>query len=152
MARALALLLMVAGACCAQDNAQTEARLRVLSAELRCLVCQNQSLADSNADLAIDLRNQVRHQIVAGKSDAQIKDYLVQRYGDFVLYRPPVKNTTLLLWVGPFLLLVLGAGAMFVYLRRRQSRTEESPLTEDERVRARALLEGDQASGGAQRP
>src|SRR5258706_8513528 len=80
----------------------TEARLRILAEELRCLVCQNQTIADSNADLAVDLRREVRAQILQGKSDAEIKNYLVARYGDFVLYKPPVQANTMLLWVGPF--------------------------------------------------
>ncbi len=93
-----------------------------LTAELRCLVCQNQSLADSHADLAIDLKNQVRSQMQAGKSDAEIRDYMVARYGDFVLYRPPLKPTTALLWAGPFVLLAGGGLALGFYLRRRRER------------------------------
>lgn len=103
----------------AQKAAADEERLKALSEELRCLVCQNQTLADSNADLAVDLRNQVRAQIEQGKTDAQIKEYLVARYGDFVLYKPPVQGNTWLLWFGPFLLLLLGA----VLWRRIQRRT-----------------------------
>jgi len=90
-----------------------EERVNQLSAELRCLVCQNQSLADSHADLAIDLKNQVREQLKAGQTDAQVIGYMTARYGDFVLYRPPVKATTLLLWGGPFLLLVAGAWGLW---------------------------------------
>ena len=104
-----------AGTACAAAEAQPsaadaalEARVNALSAELRCLVCQNQSLADSHADLAIDLKNQVREQLKAGRSDRQVIDYMTDRYGDFVLYRPPVKATTLLLWAGPALLLLCG--------------------------------------------
>ena len=91
------------------DSKQVESRLRALSEELRCLVCQNQSLSDSSAELAVDLRNQVKALIEQGKSDAQIKSYLVDRYGDFVLFKPPVQANTWLLWFGPFLLLLLGA-------------------------------------------
>ncbi|MSQ59040.1 MAG: cytochrome c-type biogenesis protein CcmH [Betaproteobacteria bacterium] len=142
----LGLLMLGAAFQVRSDDAQTEHRLKVLSAELRCLVCQNQSLADSNADLAIDLRNEVRAQIVAGKTDEQIKDYLVRRYGDFVLYRPMLKNTTYLLWAGPFLLLLAGAGAMFAYIKRRRAAQEEPALTEEQRVRARELLDTGTAS------
>lgn len=91
------------------DPKQLESRLKALSEELRCLVCQNQSLADSNADLAIDLRNQVKTLVEQGKTDAQIKHYMVERYGDFVLFKPPVQTNTWLLWFGPFLLLLFGA-------------------------------------------
>ena len=106
---AAALLAMMVCAGALADPA-FDARLRSLEEELRCLVCQNQTLADSNAPLAEDLRREVRELAVAGKSDDEIKQYLVARYGDFVLYRPPVKSTTLLLWFGPFVLLVAGGG------------------------------------------
>ena len=99
-----------------------ESRARDLSRELRCLVCQNQSLAGSRADLAQDLRREVRKLITEGKTDAEVKDFMVSRYGDFVLYRPPVKPTTWLLWGGPFLLLLIAVAALIMYLRRR-SRT-----------------------------
>jgi cytochrome c-type biogenesis protein CcmH len=101
-----------------------ERRLKALSEELRCLVCQNQTLADSHADLAIDLRNQVEDQIRAGKSDEEIKAYLVARYGDFVLYRPPVQSNTQLLWFGPFALLALGAGVWWLVSRRSRRAAE----------------------------
>jgi cytochrome c-type biogenesis protein CcmH len=114
-------------------NADQEQRIRQLEEKLRCLVCQNQTLADSNAELAGDLRKQVREQVAAGRSDQQIIDYLVQRYGDFVLYEPPFKATTALLWIGPFALL-LGAGAfLVVVLRRRRDAPEELALTPDDR-------------------
>lgn len=100
-----------------RDPAQ-ETRLKQLSEELRCLVCQNQSLADSNAELAVDLRNQVRDQIEQGRSDQEIKSYLVQRYGDFVLYKPPVQSNTTLLWFGPFALLALGLAVWWLMSRR----------------------------------
>src|SRR5262249_23194835 len=99
------------------ENLQAENRIRNLEENLRCLVCQNQTLADSNAELAEDLRKQVREQVAAGKTDEQIVDYLVQRYGDFVLYDPPLKARTLLLWFGPFALLA-GAGAGLVLVLR----------------------------------
>ena len=123
----------------AQDPA-LEQRVTRLTAELRCLVCQNQSLADSHADLAIDLKNQVRSQMKAGKSDAEIRDYMVARYGDFVLYRPRLKSNTVLLWAGPFVLLAAGALGLGFYLRRRRARLTEGELTPEQRARAEALL------------
>jgi len=126
------------------DDPSLEQRLMTLAAELRCLVCQNQSLADSHADLAIDLRNQVREQMKAGKTDDEIRAWLTQRYGDFVLYRPPVRSTTALLWVGPFLLLLAGLVGLGLYLRRRRQVIGQPQLTEEEHVRAQALLHPDQ--------
>ena len=120
-----------------------EARLMKLASELRCLVCQNQTIADSNADLAVDLRNEIREKIEAGMSDAQIKDFMVARYGDFVLYRPPLKNTTLFLWVGPFLLLASGGGILYFTLRQRRQRTAEPELSQDEQALAESLLQTD---------
>jgi cytochrome c-type biogenesis protein CcmH len=125
-----------------------EKRLMSLAAELRCLVCQNQSLADSHADLAVDLRNEVREQIKAGKSDDEIRAWLTARYGDFVLYRPPVKARTLLLWVGPFVLLVVALAGLLLYLRRRRARLVQEPLSEEEHARAQALLSAEDASLG----
>lgn len=133
----------------AQDPA-LEKRLNALSAELRCLVCQNQSLADSHAELAIDLKNQVRDMMRAGKSDEEIKQYLTQRYGDFVLYNPPVKASTWLLWAGPFVLLVGGVWLLSWILRsRRRDIAAAGNVTQDDtadRERARALLAGDGAA------
>jgi cytochrome c-type biogenesis protein CcmH/NrfF len=126
----------------AVDDPVLEARAMKLAAELRCLVCQNQSLAESHADLAIDLKNQVRTQLREGRSDAEIRDYMVQRYGDFVLYSPPFKATTMLLWAGPFVLLAAGALGLVIYLRRRRRRVVVETLSADDRARARALLEG----------
>ena len=118
-----------------------EKRLQGLSEELRCLVCQNQTIADSNAELAVDLRREIRGLIRAGKSDAEIIDFMVVRYGDFVLYRPPVKGITLLLWGGPLALLVIGLIALQRYLRRRAARlADEAPLSADDARRADALL------------
>jgi cytochrome c-type biogenesis protein CcmH len=131
----------------AADDPVLEQRLMALSAELRCLVCQNQSLADSHADLAVDLRNQIREQMRAGKSDEQIRAWLTQRYGDFVLYRPPVKSSTLLLWFGPFALLAVSVTLFLAYLRRRRREAARPPLTDEERARAEALIRAD--SGGA---
>ncbi len=119
-----------------------EQRLMAISEELRCLVCQNESLAGSRADLAQDLRREVRELLKAGKSDQEVKDFLVSRYGDFVLYRPQVKPTTYLLWAGPFVLLVAGLWGLIRFLRRRVTDTAalEAPLSEAERARAEALL------------
>jgi cytochrome c-type biogenesis protein CcmH len=111
-----------------------------LSQQLRCLVCQNQTIADSHAELAVDLKNQINEQIRAGRSDREIIDFMVQRYGDFVLYKPPFKAETVLLWVGPVALLVLGMGAYFLQLRRRRTRIDERPLSEAERREADRLL------------
>lgn len=111
------------------DPAQ-EVRYQALIAELRCLVCQNQTIAESSAPLAVDLRNQVKTQIVAGRSQAEIIDYLTQRYGDFVLYRPPFKASTALLWLGPFLLLLGGLVWALRYVRgtRRPLTATEKPV------------------------
>ncbi len=117
-----------------------EKRLQALSAELRCLVCQNQTIADSNAELAQDLRREVRAMIRDGKSDQQIIDFMVTRYGDFVLYRPPVKSTTWLLWFGPFLLLAGGVAGLVAYLRRRAGRVDAPALSAADRAAAEALL------------
>ena len=143
------LLMLFVGPALARDAAPLaddpalEQRMMLLSTELRCLVCQNETLADSRADLAIDLRNQIRTQMRAGKSDEEIKAWLTQRYGDFVLYRPPVKSTTWLLWFGPFVLLALAAAALLIYLRRRRLQTQSAHLTEAQHRKAQALLDGD---------
>ncbi len=118
-----------------------EKRVMRLSEELRCLVCQNQSLSDSNADLAADLRKQVREMMRAGKTDAQIRDYMVASYGDFILYDPPFKATTLILWIGPFLLLIVAAALLARYLNRRKRVISDQDLTSEEREQARALLD-----------
>ena len=115
-------------------------RLVDLSAQLRCLVCQNQSIAESNAELALDLRNQINEQIKAGKSDKEIVDFMVTRYGDFVLYRPPFKLTTVLLWIGPLALLLLALFVFFRTLKSRRARIEERPLSDAERAEAQRLL------------
>jgi cytochrome c-type biogenesis protein CcmH len=120
-----------------------EQRLHNLSQELRCLVCQNETLAESRADLAVDLRNQIREQIKAGKTDKEIIAYLTQRYGDFVLYRPPVRPTTYLLWFGPFVLLIGGLVFLFRYVKQRRGLIVDNPLTPEERRRAEELLRGD---------
>lgn len=122
---------------------QVEARLLAISEELRCLVCQNETLAASRAELADDLRNEIRRLIREGRSDAEIMDYLVARYGDFVRYRPPVKPTTWLLWFGPFVLLVFAALALVRYLRRRTALlgTAAADLSEAEKARVKSLLD-----------
>src|SRR6267143_6032499 len=117
-----------------------EQRVMNLSQELRCLVCQNETLADSRADLAEDLRTQIREQMKAGKSDKEIITFLTDRYGKFVLYRPPVDPTTYLLWFGPFVLLVAGLLLLFRYVKQRSGLIAESPLSVEERRRAEALL------------
>src|SRR5256885_16532282 len=104
----------------ALTDVEFEGRLKRLESELRCLVCQNQTLADSNAPLAEDLRREVRALATSGKSDAEIEQYLVARYGEFILYRPPVQRNTWLLWLGPFALLVGGGGIWYAILRRRK--------------------------------
>ena len=117
-----------------------EARVLTISHDLRCLVCQNETIAASNADLAVDLRAQIRQQLRDGRSDDQIRAYMVQRYGDFVLYRPAFKAKTILLWAGPFVLLL---GALVLMWRQLRQRRPADPLTDTDRERARALLRGD---------
>ena len=118
-----------------------EAKVQSLSEVLRCLVCQNQNLADSHADLAIDLKNQVREMLRQGQTEKQVIDYMVERYGDFVLYRPPLKSTTWLLWGAPFILLFGGLAGLFWLLKRRHGVSEE-PLGEMDRQAAARLLQG----------
>ena len=126
-------------ACAFAQDAALERRVTDLAHELRCLVCQNQTLADSNAPLAVDLRNQIREQLAAGKSERDVVDFMVARYGDFVLYRPPLKASTVLLWVGPFAFLVIGFYLLARFLRRRH--IPEPQLSDAERARAAKLLE-----------
>ena len=120
-----------------------EERVMNLSRELRCLICQNESLADSRVDLAEDLRNQIREQMKAGKSDKEIVAYLTQRYGKFILYNPPIDPTTYLLWFGPFVLLLAGLFVLFRYLKQRRELISAQPLSADERQRAETLLNTD---------
>lgn len=131
------LATMLTGLVAAQDTA-LEARVDNVSQELRCLVCQNQTIADSQADLAVDLRRQVREMLVAGKSEAEVVRYMTERYGDFVVYRPPVRTDTLLLWFGPLILLVVGIALL---LRRIRKLPEAAALAGDDRTRADKLLE-----------
>jgi len=132
------LLILFAASAFAQDP-DVDRRVQALAAELRCLVCQNQTLAESSAPLAIDMRNQIREQMKAGASDRDVVDFLVARYGDFVLYRPPLKASTVALWTGPFVMLAFGAWLLLRRIRRR--RAAEPELSEAERARAAKLLE-----------
>ena len=126
MPRFFLVLLSVVTALCAfaaspvPENPDLEKRVMALAEELRCLVCQNQTLADSHASLAIDLKNRIRELLREGKTEREVLDFMVQRYGDFVLYRPPLRATTALLWAGPFLLLALGVTGLIVWLRKRK--------------------------------
>jgi cytochrome c-type biogenesis protein CcmH len=123
------------------DDPVVEQRLVVIAEELRCLVCQNESLAGSRADLANDLRREVRTLIKAGKTDAEIKEFLVSRYGDFVLYKPPVKPTTWLLWFGPLLLLLGAVWLLLSTIRNTQKNANTDVLDAQKRAKAQALLQ-----------
>ena len=123
------------------DDPVLEKRVMALAEDLRCLVCQNETLASSHSDLAVDLRQQIREQMRAGKSNQEIIAFMTERYGDFVLFRPPVKTTTYLLWFGPFILLVIGGIVQYLYLKRRRARSlRDQPLSEAEAARVEALL------------
>ena len=147
------VLLILVGLCLAgpiaakeaqpNEDPKIEQRMKALTEQLRCLVCQNETLADSRADLAEDLRRQIREQIKTGKSDQEIIAFLTDRYGDFVLYNPPVKRTTYLLWFGPFILLIGGTGALYRYLKHRRELIQDKPLTADERKHAEDILRGE---------
>jgi len=119
---------------------EMEKTVNEISAELRCLVCQNQTIADSHAGLAVDLKNQVRDMVKQGQSQDEIVEYMVTRYGDFVLYRPPVKPTTMLLWAGPFLLLLVGLAVLVINLRKRTAQLKDGDLSSEENERLKALL------------
>jgi cytochrome c-type biogenesis protein CcmH len=122
------------------DDPVVEQRLAKLSHELRCLKCQNQTLADSPSSIAADLRREIREQIQAGKSDKEILAFLTQRYGDFILYRPRVTPLTYLLWFGPFVLLIAGLIVLFRYVRQRRDAIKDQPLSAEERRRAEEML------------
>ncbi len=144
LAAALLALVPIAGSAktalpLAADPA-LELRMMNLAEVLRCLVCQNQSLAESNAELAVDLRNEIREQMRRGASDQDVVDYLVARYGDFVLYRPPLKGSTLLLWSGPGILLLFGIGLLTRTIVRRRGLMQKAPLDAAARARAQELL------------
>jgi cytochrome c-type biogenesis protein CcmH len=127
------VLMLVAGAAFAIDSEPpfpdpvVQARYEALTHEFRCLVCQDETVADSNADLAADFRRQIHTLVAAGRSDAEIKDYMVKRYGDFVLYRPPLQSSTLFLWIGPFLLLLAGLAVIYLVVKRRAAPQDEVP-------------------------
>jgi cytochrome c-type biogenesis protein CcmH len=152
--RAVALALMLGLAATAAPAVEPgerladpllEARARTLSSELRCLVCQNQSIDDSNADLAHDLRVLIRERLSAGDTDSQVLQFMVRRYGDFILLKPPVKPDTYVLWFGPFGVLALGALGAALYLRRSRGTSQQAPepLSADEQRRLEKLLAGD---------
>jgi cytochrome c-type biogenesis protein CcmH len=128
-----------------------ERHMMQLASELRCLQCQNQTLADSNAPLAVDLRQEIRELLAKGQTDAQVKEYLVARYGDFVLYRPPLQSNTLFLWFGPALVLLAGLAALYLTLKRRLARLEAAQsnqgLSDAESQRAQRLLENEAEEG-----
>ena len=128
------------------DDPVIEQRLIVISEEMRCLVCQNESLAGSRSDLANDLRREIRVLITEGKTDEQIRNFMVERYGDFVLYRPPVKPITWLLWIGPFVILLAGIIGLMVYLRRRNKAVPSTTLSEADNRRIDALLQDAKSS------
>ncbi|WP_018608451.1 cytochrome c-type biogenesis protein [Uliginosibacterium gangwonense] len=135
------LCLMLATNCYAvQTGSDLDARVAHLTEQLRCLVCQNQSIAESQADLAMDLKREVREMLEAGKSDAEVRDFMVERYGDFVLYDPPMKTSTLLLWLGPLVLFLAAIGAFIWRLRQRSREQDAAPPDEAELAKARALL------------
>lgn len=117
-----------------------EARMMVIAEELRCLVCQNETIAASHADLAIDLKNQIRIKLTQGQSQKQILDFMVERYGDFVLYRPPLKTTTVLLWLGPFTLLAIAVLMLVLNVRRRRRSAQPAALSDADIAKARELL------------
>lgn len=131
------------------EDPATLQRIKRLESELRCLVCQAQSIAESDSDFASDIRREINRMIAEGSSDAQIKAFLVERYGDFILYRPPLQTSTALLWGGPAILLVIGMLTLFVVLRRRRTETAAPPISEEEHRRAAALLAGQADSKGS---
>jgi len=141
----LTVLISLFGATLAKEaqsneDPKIEQRMKLLTEQLRCMVCQNETLDASRADLAENLRKEIREQIKAGKSDQEIIAFLTQRYGDYVLYNPPVKKTTYLLWFGPFVLLIGGTAVLYRYLKNRRELIKESPLSAEERKRAEEIL------------
>jgi len=129
------------------DDPVIEQRLISISEEMRCLVCQNESLAGSRSELANDLRREIRTLIQEGKSDDQIRSFMVERYGDFVLYRPPVKPITWLLWIGPFVILIIGIAILLGYLRRRNQGIPSTTLSAADNQKIDALLNQDKRDG-----
>lgn len=142
---ALAMLAHGKEALPASSDPALEARVLGIAEELRCLVCQNETIAASHADLAVDLRKQIRVQLQAGQTQQQILDFMVERYGDFVLYRPPFQARTLLLWLGPFALLAIAVAVLVVNVRRRRRSALAQEWSPAQSQRARALLDGDAA-------
>ena len=141
----MALFLAAAGAqvqapVTTSNDPVLEARVKALSSELRCLVCQNQTVEDSTAPVARDMKDQVRIQLAAGKSEAEVKQYMTDRFGDFVLYKPPLKATTFVLWTGPFIALAFAGWLLLQRLRRTSTTATATPLNDIDRQRARALL------------
>lgn len=122
------------------EDPEVEKRMLALTMDLRCLVCQNESIADSRAEFSNDIRREIREQIKANKNDQEIIQFLVDRYGDFVLYNPPMKPTTILLWFGPIALFIVGFGSLIIYLKRRRGQIEDVPLSEAQLKKAEALL------------
>ena len=149
----ISLLIFSFGSSLAKDatplaeDPVTEQRLISISEEMRCLVCQNESLAGSRSELANDLRREIRTLIKEGKSDDQIRSFMVERYGDFVLYRPPVKPITWLLWIGPFIILLIGIAGLLTYLRRRNNAVTNIALSDDDNQRIDALLNNKNEKG-----
>ncbi len=125
---------------------EMEKTVNKISSELRCLVCQNQTIADSHAELAVDLKNQVREMVASGKTEDDIVAYMVQRYGDFVRYRPPVNQATILLWVGPFLLMAAGIVLLYFNLKKRRTVIVDAPLSDEESGLFDAVLAGKKTS------
>jgi len=124
------------------EDPQIEARMMKLAENMRCLVCQNQTLADSHSDFAVDLRQEMREMMKKGKSDKEIVDFMVARFGDFILFDPPMKSTTILLWFGPFILLLIGGSVLIINLQRRRKRITETQLSPADLERAEKLLSG----------
>lgn len=125
------------------EDPEVEKRMLALTMDLRCLVCQNETIADSRADFSNDIRREIREQIKANKNDQEIIQFLVDRYGDFVLYNPPIKPTTILLWFGPVVLFIIGLSSLIIYLKRRQEKIEEVSLSETQMKRVADLLNED---------
>lgn len=154
--RIAALALLVTAALSVQaDEAEyvggspaMQTRVMAISAELRCLVCQGQSLADSNSDFAQDMRAQILEMMEQGMSDREVVDFMVERYGDYVRYRPPLKSTTALLWFGPALLLALGIGVLYFNVLRRKKVIQDTPLSEEDHRRAAELLNREESGDG----
>lgn len=142
---ALGLILSLMAQAKVAPNTSTdpalEARMLVIAEELRCLVCQNETIAASHADLAVDLKNQIRIKLTQGQSQKQILDFMVERYGDFVLYRPPLKTNTVLLWLGPFVLLGMALLMLVLNVRRRRRAAQPPVMSDEDQAKARALLD-----------